>query len=222
MRILLSGKNNLQNYVEALKALGVAKTLIYTGSADDDADGLLLCGGGDIDPSFYHQRNDASVGIDVERDKAELALIERFVKEKKPVFGICRGHQIINVYFGGTLYQHLDRSHLHTADVNGDKIHGVRALSDCIVGRLYGEEFTTNSSHHQAVDRIGEGLRATSFSLDGCIESCEHLSLPVFSVQWHPERTCFSKKRTDTVDGAEILAYFLSLCQEKKQEKRVK
>ena len=131
LRILMSGKNNLQNYVDALKALGVEEVVNYPDVTNEDYDGLLLCGGGDVDPSFYREKNIGSFDIDKDRDNAEIALIQRFVEQKKPIFGICRGHQIINVYFGGSLHQHLDSSHLHTGDGNGDKIHGVRALSDC-------------------------------------------------------------------------------------------
>ena len=127
--------------------------------------------------------------------------------------GICRGHQLINVYFGGTLYQDLPEAVLHKKKNGDDNIHEVRAVSDSIPGRLYGKSFSTNSSHHQAVKKLGEGLRATAFWNEQYIEAVEHETLPVFGVQWHPERMCFKHERDDTVCGAGIFKYFIETCE---------
>ena len=117
----------------------------------------------------------------------------------------------MNVYFGGSLYQHLPDANLHTMTSAGDSVHEMRALKDSILGKLYGETFFVNSSHHQGVKRLGEGLVATAF-WNEYAEAYEHTSLPVFGVQWHPERMCFKHKREDTVSGALVLEYFVNLC----------
>ena len=214
IKILVSGSGDPKNnYAEALKALGVASVSKYAPEVDTDYDGLILCGGSDVDPARYGEDNHASSGIDTVRDAAEFALLAEFVKAGKPVLGICRGHQLMNVFFGGSLYQHLPNADVHTMTSAGDSVHEITALPGSILGKLYGERFFVNSSHHQGVKKLGQGLVATAFWNDEYIEAFEHTEYPVFGVQWHPERMCFAHERKDTVCGASVLEYFVALCE---------
>lgn len=215
IRILLSGKNNMQNYVDAVNAAGGEATAKYLPDIDTGYDGLILCGGADIDPKYYHQENQGSVGIDPERDAVEFALLKAYVDAGKPVLGICKGHQLINVFFGGTLHQDLPEKHLHTSGQGFDLIHPVTAKETSMLRKLYGSSFVVNSSHHQAIDRLGAGLQATAWWENTYIEAFEHCSLPIYGVQFHPERMCLSKARPDTIDGIQIFRWFLDVCKQK-------
>lgn len=144
-------------------------------------DGLLLSGGSDMDASLFGQAQHPRAGQpDLARDHEELDLLAAFCACAKPVFGICRGMQVLNVYFGGDLIQHLD-------DHDGTP-HTISAVPGSRVHDLCGASFTANSFHHQAVDRLGDGLHVTARAADGTIEAIEHETLPVYGVQWHPER----------------------------------
>ena len=205
------------NYFNALSHLGAEGVHMTAPEDTSSFDGLLLPGGGDIEPERYGQALAGSVEIDPKLDDLQFTALDRFVKAGKPVLGICRGHQVINVYFGGTLIQHLPQSPVHRRDpgVPADKVHGVCVREGSWLEKLYGSEFQVNSSHHQAVDRPGEGLEIDACSLDGVAEALHHQTLPVLSVQWHPERMCFENARDDTVDGSLVISKFLSLCGKK-------
>ena len=197
-----------------LSALGALPVGV---GADVDAegfDGLLLPGGGDIAPSRYGQADAGCLYVDPALDDMQFAALGAFVKAGRPVLGICRGHQLVNVYFGGTLIQHLPESPAHSRDTGdaGDKVHPTRAKEKSFLYDLYGPRFATNSAHHQAVDRPGEGLQAVQWSEDGVVEGIAHRTLPVWGVQWHPERMCFAHARADTVDGAKVIEMFLNRC----------
>lgn len=201
------------NYFNALAALGAQPEAVEADCDPANYDGLLLPGGEDVSPQFYHQENIACEDCDPALDALQLAVLDAFVRAGKPVFGICRGHQLLNVYFGGTLIQNIHSRARHARDAgsNQDKVHASAAVPGELIDRLYGRELYTNSSHHQAVDVLGAGLRVVQRSDDGFIEAMVHESLPIFSVQWHPERMCFAFARPDTVDGAVVFAHFLSL-----------
>lgn len=211
-KILLSCGGGQKNYVEAITELGADATAAYSPSIDTTYDGLILCGGGDIHPSYYAEKESGSTDIDMKRDTREFALLKAFLKAGKPAMGICRGHQLINVFFGGTLYQHLSESNFHTRQINRDNQHMVTALEDSIVGKLYGKSFLVNSAHHQAIKKLGDGLRATAIWEDRYIEAIEHVRYPIFGVQWHPERMCFRHQWEDNVCGEAILRYFIDTC----------
>lgn len=199
----------IKNYLAALRGVGLDP--VGTIALVDPADfgGLVLPGGGDIDPALYGAENEGSRDIDRALDEAQLALADAFLRAGKPVLGICKGQQILNVYFGGGLVQHLATAPLHRQE--RDAVHACESLPGAVLERLYGRRYPVNSMHHQGVGRLGEGLRAAAFAPDGAVEAIEHDSLPVLGVQWHPERMCFAKARPDTVDGAEIFRYFRSL-----------
>ncbi len=223
MRIAIPEKEiNMANYLNALRGFGAEPVCVDDRVDPNVFDGLLLPGGGDIDPSYYHEENNGSVGIDPALDRIQFSVLDSFLRTGKPVFGICRGCQLINVAFGGTLIQNLESRAFHARDTEEigkpgnvyDKIHSSRAVSGSFVETLYGKEFAVNSSHHQAVDRLGEGLRADQYSADGVIETISHRTLPIWAVQWHPERMSFDMHRDDTVDGADVLRFFLKKCEE--------
>lgn len=169
------------NYRRAIEAAG--GTACFHADAEE-CDALLLAGGGDLEPWRYGQVNTASRDLDPERDAAELALLETFVAAGKPVLGICRGLQTINVFFGGTLVQDLPG---HSAVEGIDRLHRV-TTAPSVLQELFGEQCIVNSSHHQAVDRPGRGMQAVQWAPDGTVEAMVHERLPIWAVQWHPER----------------------------------
>ena len=163
-------------------ALERAGAVVVTGGRWRGCDGLLLPGGGDIAPALYHREDCGSQPPDRVRDREELALLGAFLSAGRPVLGICRGLQVINVYFGGTLHQDIPG---HGTVEGQDSCHAVRG----IVGRLLPPcPGQVNSAHHQSVETLGRGLRAVQWAEDGTVEALEHRTLPVAGVQWHPER----------------------------------
>ncbi len=207
-RVFLRGKpGEFENYLAALRACGAEPVLSMDLSLADGCDALLVPGGADVDPVHYGQANTASVGIDSDRDRDELTLIRRFLDLEKPILGICRGHQILNVALGGTLLQDIP-DHARVMDI--DRVHPVRAVHP-FLRDLYGECFVVNSAHHQAVDRLGAGLIATCVSEDGILEGFIHENGRVIGVQYHPERIAFAHRRPDADDGEVLFRAFLSL-----------
>lgn len=159
-------------------------------------DGLLLAGGGDVDPVRYGAEAHPAVrGVDAGRDETELALARWAVAEPKPLFGICRGAQVLNVALGGTLYRDISEHagagrHTYWPNLPRDlRPHTVRIEEDSTLARLIGEPIiTVNSLHHQACRDRGAGLRAVAFAPDGLIEAVEVAGHPfALAVQWHPE-----------------------------------
>jgi putative glutamine amidotransferase len=162
----------------------------------DRVDGVLLSGGGDIDPAAYHaQRHPETSQVIPERDAFELALTQRAIERDLPVLGICRGIQVLNVAFGGTLVQHLPEhvghgEHRRTAGSFDDNDHDVRLTDGSLAAQAAGElDHGTKSHHHQGIGELGDGLVVTGTStIDELVEAIE---LPerrfVLGVQWHPE-----------------------------------
>ncbi len=200
------------NYLDALRHLD-AQGDAGSGFSPLDYDGLLLPGGCDVNPSRYGKEIIPQETVDDELDALQFDVLDRFLQAGKPVLGICRGHQLLNVAFGGTLIQHLPGAEKHMSLPTGaDNIHPVQILPDSFLFPLFGPECAVNSSHHQAVENPGKGFRAVMRSADGVIEAVEHGSLPVWGVQWHPERMCFLHRRADTADGSALFRFFLDQC----------
>lgn len=160
-------------------------------------DGLVLAGGGDLHPSRYGQTMDREdLLLDPIRDAEEEALFHAFYARAKPILGICRGVQLINVFLGGTLHQHLD--------AHSNCCHPV-TLSPPLAQILPGCT-TVNSYHHQAVDQIAPVLTAAAYAPDNTVEALVHPSAPILGVQWHPERMVPSV--CEDVQGQNHLALF--------------
>ena len=203
----------MANYKNALEGSGMEACFSLDISQGAGCDGLLLPGGGDIDPARYGQEPKGSEEPDPRRDQAELALVSQFISQGKPILGICRGVQMLNVALGGTLVQDIPTARNHKRDPElGDRVHRVTVPRESFLYPLYGEEFPVNSSHHQALDALGGGLRlAATSQKDGVPEAAEWPERRIYGVQWHPERMAFALRREDTVDGRRVFDFFRGL-----------
>lgn len=188
-------------YLDAVTRAGGIAMLLPPQPADDAAagrviagiDGLIITGGRDIEPSVYgHDPHPATDTPARDRDAWEFALLAAALRRHTPVLGICRGAQILNVALGGTLHQHLPDviGHNHK---QGDAVFAtstVRTAAGTRLAAMVGESVAAQCYHHQAIDRLGEGLVVSATDDDGVIEAVE---IPgrdfVVAVQWHPEET---------------------------------
>ncbi|HEX4122945.1 MAG TPA: gamma-glutamyl-gamma-aminobutyrate hydrolase family protein [Verrucomicrobiae bacterium] len=177
--------------------------------AVERCDGVLMTGGDDIDPKLYAKDiPDAlakTVGpLEPERDKWETVLIDEILKQKKPLLGICRGHQMLNIALGGTLVVDIPTELPHALnhrrmDKKMEPVHEVNIEADSMLRKITGEEkLGVNSTHHQAIGRLAASLRAVATSSDGIIEAVE-LKEPgnsafLLAVQFHPERLIDNNK----------------------------
>lgn len=155
-------------------------------------DALVIVGGDDVDPRRYGEApGPFTTFVDPERDEFESALIEAAIERGIPLLGVCRGAQLLNVVRGGSLHQHLatgeGESHGSYAYPRAHRSHPLSTLPGSLVAEFYGAETRVNSFHHQAVDRLGDGLVATAVAPDGIVEAIELTGADVVGVQWHPE-----------------------------------
>ena len=210
-KILISClSHDASNYIKACLQAGIHPVLSDQIEDEQNFDGLLLPGGGDIAPIFYHKKNRGSRDIHITEDIIQLLLFHRFYERGKPILGICKGMQLINVALGGSLIQELPTGRLHNFD-NGDHYHNTKVLPGSQLYSLYGNDCITNSAHHQAVNKPGSQLSVTQYASDGTIEAIEHLTASVIGVQWHPERMCSANQPYGHADGSLLFHYFASL-----------
>lgn len=192
-----------QGYTTALDEAGAVSMLIGHLDPDDvgqvlsRVDGLVVTGGGDLDPATYGQPNTHSNQIEPGADARDIALIRGAKRAQLPVLGICRGIQAISVAFGGSLSQHVpgetDPGHPKQPDDPTRRLehrHIVEFEPGSRLAEIYGtHERGVNSLHHQAVSHLGEGFKAVAMTPGGSIEAIESTDpdWPVLAVQWHPE-----------------------------------
>lgn len=187
-----------RDYSRAVQAAGGAPVLLPTGSGTEArtvmhrVDGLVLSGGGDVDPRSYGaEPSPATGGVDPDRDAAEFAMLQAALERSIPVLGVCRGCQVVNVALGGTLHQHLPdlTSTEHLRREPRDWIsHTVAVEAGSRLQKVLGrDEIEVNSIHHQAVDRLARPLRAVACAPDGVVEAIEDPDRDLLAVQWHPE-----------------------------------
>lgn len=179
----------------------------------DTVDGLILSGGHDLFPPFYGQPCRQKLSeVWPDRDRFDVALLEAAVQRKKPVFGICRGFQLINAHYGSTLLQDLSYAphellkhwQGHTPDLATQEVtfEGESQFKD-----LFGESVMVNSFHHQVVMEVGPELKCCGRTSDGVVEAVEHRHEAIIATQWHPEMmsaTCPKMKQ--------LFAYFIQKC----------
>ncbi|CAM5378738.1 gamma-glutamyl-gamma-aminobutyrate hydrolase [Streptomyces avidinii] len=199
-------------YYELVQAAGGAAVLLPPDAPEAAAevlerlDGLVVAGGPDVDPVRYGAARDPRTGAPAtRRDEWELSLIAAALAARTPVLGICRGMQALNVALGGSLVQHID-GHFETEGVMA--LHPVRPVPGTRYAALVPQEAQVPTYHHQAVDRLGRGLVASSHAADGTVESIElddpaHWAL---GVQWHPERDTDTRVMSALVAAAATAA----------------
>ncbi|RCW50681.1 MULTISPECIES: gamma-glutamyl-gamma-aminobutyrate hydrolase family protein [unclassified Halanaerobium] len=161
-------------------------------------DGIILPGGSDIDPALYNSYPQKNLGqIYPERDRWELKILEIAKKLKKPILGICRGFQLINIYYGGRLKvdvcgNNVDSEIPHMALMVPKyyKTHSIEIRKNTRLAKIIEKEekIAVNSYHHQAIEKVGKGLTVNAVAPDGIVEAVEDQNYPyLFGVQWHPE-----------------------------------
>lgn len=174
-----------KTYTNAIIAAGGLPVMLLSPELAEDyaaiADGLLITGAQDyapvdglLKPEHYKERNEW-----------EIPIIHTFAEAKKPILGVCHGLQILNLAFGGSLKHKFK---LEDGVEHNGTIHEVETLYGSFVQRHLGKRFLVNSLHNTRIDALADGFRVTAKSPDGVIEATEHLSLPIFAFQWHPEK----------------------------------
>ncbi|MBX7136843.1 MAG: gamma-glutamyl-gamma-aminobutyrate hydrolase family protein [Oligoflexia bacterium] len=195
-----------RTYIAAILSAGGIPLPISCGLSEPDVrkiyrqcDGLLFAGGGDIDPQHYGQDNSKGLsrGISPERDALELTLARFCIADQKPLLGICRGAQLLNIVLGGTLIQDLPERLGNVVNHrpgygDSDTAHAISVESDTRLRRILAkQDWQVNSRHHQGLDRLGEGVMVSARSeKDGVIEAIECAGWFCVGVQWHPEDLC--------------------------------
>ena len=176
----------------------------------DLVDAIVLVGGADVDPLLYGEEPQSKIGkIEPDRDVFELALIEEAWRQKKGIFGVCRGLQLLNVAFGGNLYQDLsyypDLWVNHIQPTYWDfATHSIDIEEDSWLGRSFGAKATINSYHHQAVKELADEFRPVAWSKDGLIEAFESKDKEqkTVALQWHPEVLVKNKPESQRIFDA--------------------
>lgn len=181
-----------------------------------NCDGLFVTGGADVDPALYNEEKKPCCDVtEPDRDASDCALIKAALKHKKPILCICRGSQIGNVYFGGSLYQDLKTelgdmlNHPDYASYDNENGHIVNIVKDSPLYEMFGEEsFGINSLHHQGIKELGKGVKPMAIAPDGLVESwCyDDDGQWIRAYQWHPE---FQKENSHNI---KILQNFVDEC----------
>lgn len=192
--------------------------LVYTDTSSDidpdDYDGLIIPGGKHVHPSCYDAEVECDKhGYNQDLDHLELDLVDAFASAGKPILGLCRGCQLVNVALGGTLKQDIGMEHYHDAARDTTIKEGTDFYN------MFGGNVETLHYHHQAIDRLADGLVVTMTDTeDGTIEGYVHSTLPIVGYQFHPDRM-YNKKDPETVETGRIfLDYFFDICEREKEK----
>lgn len=217
-----------KTYMDAIAAAGGIPVMMGTPKLVDEyaeiCDGLLITGGESVHPARFGKTFDElsygdpniahnlKAGCNTVRDEMEFAAFNAFYKKNKPIMGICRGHQLVNAALGGENMLNFPRRHRfeHSEGIE----HQIVTESGSILNRIYGDKVLVNSFHRDCATSVGEDVIVGARSEDGIIEAIEHKTLPIFSVQFHPERMRGENPfPLAGPDGTKIFEYFLSLCE---------
>lgn len=233
-KILIVGEDDFSNnvphflvsceYGKAVSGAGglpiVALDNMHPEAYVEITDGLLLTGGPDIHcgryGEFYREESEFPY-LSLSREVFEMRICKLFLDAGKPVFGIGRGMQMLNIVLGGTLYRDISENtetiHTRKVDTKSPKAHityhTIRVNKDTKLAKALQNEGLINSCHHQAIKALGENLIVSASAPDGCIEAIEHKYLKAFGVQWHPEHADEKLHADDR-----IFDYFISQCKE--------
>ena len=208
-------------YSDAIRSAGGIPVLVPMPLTEDfeqyvqALDGYLIPGGWDMNALLFGEEPHPTVKtMSRAVDVAEMNMIRMFHAAKKPVMGICRGHQVINVCFGGTLYQDIPSQtdsnigHYQDANYRAEATHSVRIEQDSRLAAILAKErIEVNSLHHQSVKTPGEGLRVVARAADGIVEALEDAEGLVMGYQWHPEEMCQSSE-----DAPKLFRDFVDRC----------
>ena len=203
-----------QDYVEAVLRAGAIPFIIpfnedleATREMVEKVDGIILSGGHDVNPYYYGEDPMLKIGeLFPKRDVFDMELYKTAIELKKPIFGICRGYQIINVINGGTLYQ--DLSYADFVKIKHDQVdnptqatHFVELEEGTFLKNILGEKYKVNSFHHQILKDVAPGFKVVAKSSDGVIESIEKITEDSFviGVQWHPEMLSASNEKSQEI-----------------------
>lgn len=189
-------------YVKAVQNVGGLPLVLPVGAPElakayiTQIDKLILAGGQNVSPGLYGETIQVEeASLSQERDQFELALIKEALVQKKPIFAVCRGLQLVNVALGGSLYQNISDlnktniAHMQVPVPREIPTHQIRTKDGSILREIYGKNTNVNSFHFQAVKKVAEKLKITALSEDGIIEGVESKepSLAFLGVQWHPD-----------------------------------
>lgn len=241
-RVLIAGTGPDPHHIYsgcvlALEALGLETVQSLEAEDLEGCSGLVLPGGvPDVDPARYGEPLAGSLDVTEELDRKQFALLERAAEQSLPVLGICRGCQVINVYFGGSLIQDLETADIHRFYLDRDVVHDTVCVPGTFAYDLYGAHAPVNTKHHQAVRRLAPEFGAAQLWFDGSIpretreelaaraqagtltegtsqcviEGIYHRTRPILGVQWHPE-LLVDRPVEGTVDPMAVFRYFVSL-----------
>jgi putative glutamine amidotransferase len=197
------------DYIEGLRKAGADPIVLLPENEKDlslrlkELKGVLIPGGYDIHPKYYNEEVDGSSGMDDSIDRMDLDLVRIAMKQGIPVFGICRGLQVINVALGGSLIQDVPTKLPDSLDHMAGK-HKIALNPSCKLASLFDPVILVNTHHHQAVKRIAPTLHLAAIADDGIVEALEGEG--ILAVQWHPERMLDEEKQLG------LFKYFVELC----------
>ncbi len=176
--------HNLKNYINVCKEFKHKVVFSKNIKKSKNCDALILTGGGDVAPFLYNHNVSKSDRVNLFCDIDELNLIRQFVSNNKKILGICKGMQLLNVYFNGTLHKKIP----YHSNSHHDIYHTVLIDENCPFYNIFSSKIITNSAHIQAVKKLGDNFEIFGRSCDNVIEIIQHAKLPILATQFHPER----------------------------------